>query len=90
MKTYLALATGTALAVAAASYSYAQQTPPGTDRPGGEGSGQSADPKMDKKGAPPKAATGTPKGTQNPTPPGTDRPGGEGGTTSAKPNPDKK
>jgi hypothetical protein len=88
MTKYLALATGAVLAVAAASYSYAQTTPPGTDRPAGEEGATSAKPSPDKKGPATKGATGTPKAT--PTAPGTDRPAGEEGATSAKPSPDKK
>jgi heme-binding NEAT domain protein len=88
MTRYLALATGAVLAVAAASYSYAQTTPPGTDRPAGEEGATSAKPNPDKKTGTTKGATGTPKAT--PTPPGTDRPAGEEGATSAKPDPNKK
>ena len=88
MKTYIAMATGAAIVLAAASYSHAQNTPPGTDRPGGNSSTQSADPKMDKKGG--KAPSVAPKTDATPTPPGSDRPAGEGGTTSANPKPDSK
>jgi hypothetical protein len=83
----LALLCGAALA-ATATVTLAQ-TPPGTDRPGGESSGQSAQPDPNKKGAT-KGTTGTPKTSANPTPPGTDRPGGETSGQSAKPMPDKK
>ena len=75
MTKYLALAF--ALTVAAAGYSYAQNTPPGTDRPGGESSGQSAKPNPDKKGGGNPGTTGTPKSGTAQTPPGTDRPGSE-------------
>jgi hypothetical protein len=85
----LALLCGAALA-AAATVTLAQTTPPGTDRPSGESSGQSAKPDPDKKGGATKGATGTPKAGGTPTPPGTDRPGGETSTQSAKPKPDKK
>jgi hypothetical protein len=84
----LALLGGAALA-AAATISLAQTPPPGTDRPSGESSGQSAKPDPDKKGSATKGATGTPKAGGT-TPPGTDRPGGETSTQSAKPKPDKK
>lgn len=89
----LALLCGAALA-AAATVTLAQ-TPPGTDRPGGDSGGQSAYPNMDKKGPMTKgttgAGTGTPKaGVGNPTPPGTDRPGGDSEGQSAYPMPDKK
>jgi hypothetical protein len=89
MTKYLALAIGAALA-ATATFSYAQTTPPSTDRPSGvESGGTSAKPDMDKKkGTTDKSA---PKAGGTPTPPSTDRPSGvESGGTSAKPNPDKK
>lgn len=89
MKRYLAMAIGAALATTA-TYTYAQTTPPSTDRPSGvESGGASAKPDMDKKkGATNKSA---PKAGGTPTPPGTDRPSGvEEGGTSAEPNPDKK
>jgi hypothetical protein len=73
-----------ALTLAATSYTYAQSTPPGTDRPSGESSGQSAKPNPDKKtGA--GGATTAPKSGATQTPPGTDRSGGETSTQSADP-----
>jgi hypothetical protein len=94
VKKTLALLCGAAIA-AAATVTLAQ-TPPGTDRPGGDTDSQSANPDMDKnkKGGMTKgttgAGTGAPKTGGTPTPPGTDRPGGESGGQSANPNPDKK
>ena len=82
MTKYLTLAF--AITVAAAGYTYAQTTPPGTDRPGGESSGQSAKPNPDKKGGG-GGTTATPKTGGKQTPPGTDRPGGESSTQSADP-----
>jgi hypothetical protein len=80
------------VAVTLGSSSFAQNTPPGTDRPGGETSTQSAQPKMQKgkstkavKKKKTKRTSARKMGT--PTPPGTDRPSGESGATSAKPRP---
>ena len=84
--------TAAVLAVALGTTSFAQNTPPGTDRPGGETSTQSAQPKM-QKGKSTKAAVKKKKTKRaaarksTPTPPGTDRPAGESGATSAKPRP---
>jgi cytoskeletal protein RodZ len=90
MTKYLALATGAAIAIAA-TLSYAQTTPPSTDRPSGQpGEATSAKPDPDKKGGSGKGATATPKAGTTQAPPSTDRPAGSEDTTSAKPNPDKK
>lgn len=87
MTKYLAAAAGAAIALAA-TFSYAQQTPPSTDRPSGQpGDTTSAQPNPDKKGTT-KGKTGTSKTGGTPTPPSTDRPSGQpGDTTSAKPKP---
>jgi hypothetical protein len=86
MTKYLAAAAGAAIALAA-TFSYAQQTPPSTDRPSGQpGETTSAQPNPDKKGAG-KGTKAAPKADTN-TPPSTDRPSGQSGdTTSAKPKP---
>jgi hypothetical protein len=83
------LVTGAAaiIAIAFAGISYGQ-TPPGTDRPAGESSTQSAKPKMERTRAKKvkvkkRMKTSARRGMQ--TPPGTDRPAGDTGTTSAKP-----
>ena len=92
MNKYLAGACGAALVIAAASFGYAQ-TPPGTDRKGGESSQQSANPDMDKSGKKQtnQGSGGSPTvGTGTPTPPGTDRQGGDLSQGSANPRPDKK
>jgi len=88
------MAGAAALALAIGTSSFAQTTPPGTDRPGGESTAQSANPKMQKSTKGVKKAVKkktakrtTARRTGTPTPPGTDRPGGESGATSAKPRP---
>ena len=76
-------------AIALGTSSFAQTTPPGTDRPGGESSTQSAKPKM-QKGKSTKAVKKRAKRTarkSNPIPPGTDRPSGDPALPSAKPRP---
>lgn len=97
MKRHLAMACGAALSLALAGTTYAQNTPPGTDRPGGESSGQSANPNPDMGKAKTNSnmtdpnlggTIGGPAAT-NPPPPSTDRPGGESSGQSSHPNPDK-
>jgi len=92
MRKRLLTAAAAVLAVALGTTSFAQNTPPGTDRPGGETSTQSAKPKMQKgkstKAVKKKKAKRTAaRKSGTPTPPGTDRPAGESGATSAKPRP---
>jgi hypothetical protein len=90
MRKGLVTAAATIVAIAFGGASLAQTTPPGTDRPGGETSTQSAKPKMQRTKPKTVKAKKRPKTTgrrASPTPPGTDRPSGESGATSAKPRP---